>query len=167
MNENAVTELYLDPNTPFDLPLYRAVFGGESSLAFSSDSSEYTFLSDNGSTWKVTCSPSFGTVIVPTSPVAAPSNATTPIYTFIHFTPQTFVLSPSPVGSLAWWRVQACEVKHDTFPGEGYWTARYDAVVGSRRPARIIAHFASCRHRRAEGDSFVMSKFARAVQATL
>ena len=48
-------------------------------------------------------------------------------------------------------------------PGNGYWTARFDANPKDRRPARIVQHFANCRSEHypyLATDSLLTSSFA-------
>ncbi|SCV73424.1 BQ2448_7350 [Microbotryum intermedium] len=87
------------------------------------------------------------------------------ILTFVHFPRNTLVVDPThPIGSSAWWRVQACEGRHEHCPGTGAWTARWDEEGSERRPSRIVQHYAACSLHKDEGDFFSLGKFARAIK---
>ncbi|SCZ95229.1 BZ3500_MvSof-1268-A1-R1_Chr11-2g03370 [Microbotryum saponariae] len=87
------------------------------------------------------------------------------ILTFVHFPRDSMVVDPThPIGSSAWWRVQACEGRHEHCPGTGAWTARWDEEGSERRPSRIVQHYAACSLHKDEGDFFCLGKFARAIK---
>ncbi|KDE04691.1 hypothetical protein MVLG_04914 [Microbotryum lychnidis-dioicae p1A1 Lamole] len=101
--------------------------------------------------------------IEPIEPLShLPSNS---ILTFVHFPRDSMVVDPThPIGSSAWWRVQACEGRHEHCPGTGAWTARWDEEGSERRPSRIVQHYAACTLHKDEGDFFCLGKFARAIK---
>lgn len=90
------------------------------------------------------------------------------IHTFVHFPPNSMVVSDEhAIGSRAWWRNQECEGNHGSkYPAGGIWSAKFDDPESGepRRPARIVGHFASCKHHAKEGDWFPLGKLARAVK---
>ncbi|KAK4698333.1 hypothetical protein P7C70_g7948, partial [Phenoliferia sp. Uapishka_3] len=96
---------------------------------------------------------------------ASSNVSSSPQYSFTHFQPGSFTRSDiHQVGSIAWWRLQACvgTSKHRGMPGpSGEWTARYDANPKDRRPARVMSHFSNCRYRQDAGDP--LGAFARSM----
>lgn len=97
----------------------------------------YTFSSEDGRRWLVT----FGLETKIKPETAAATDGDFPRY-FLHFNPSTMIYqADNPIGSLGWWRVQACTgpIRHRGMPGyDGAWTARWDKESGDRRPARIV-----------------------------
>lgn len=169
LSDRCCTELFLATNlcSP-TAPLARVLSGMDKAYTpshYAEDirlASSYTFTSATGTSWIVSYLPrgSGG----PTVTAASPTPTSTLIIgppttnTFVHLPPGSFVVNESPaspIGSLPWWRVQACvgATKHRGMPGpEGAWTARYDKDPRDRRPARILEHFAKCRWRQGEGE---------------
>lgn len=130
LSERCCLEVFLKNASPADLKL----------------NTEHTFATDDDEEWTVRFT-STGVTATPRSLNGA-ATSTAPELSFAHFPPGSMTFSENlPVGSLAWWRIQACTgpSKHRGMPGNGDWTARFDANPKDRRPARIVHHFADCR----------------------
>ncbi|KAM0753410.1 hypothetical protein T439DRAFT_322320 [Meredithblackwellia eburnea MCA 4105] len=167
LSERCCVELFLVPSASTkDLPLTRCLdgrerYGPQHREENMTLSCEYIFSTHSGQQWRVTFTPTSNTIVTPIAPTSIPAGHA---YTFVHFYPDSMVVSDRfPVGSLGWWRLQACvgAAKHRGMPGDGAWTARYDEQPKDRRPARIVEHFARCRYRQLADDP--LGKFARAV----
>ncbi|KAL8279727.1 hypothetical protein RQP46_007822 [Phenoliferia psychrophenolica] len=144
LSERCCLEIFLRNATPDELTL----------------ESVQLFVTEDGDEWSLTFASS-GVVVTPLRTTVAAQDAN---YTFAHFPPGTMTcLDHLPVGSLAWWRIQACSgpTKHRGMPGRGDWTARFDANPKDRRPARIVHHFSDCRHRQSPDDA--LGSFARSI----
>ncbi|KAM0754159.1 hypothetical protein T439DRAFT_323042 [Meredithblackwellia eburnea MCA 4105] len=163
ISEKSLTRLYLlEPS--LSTPLGRTVLAGTpyTREAEFQDRSTYELCDVDGGRWKLSCGQGFEKTITPpqgSKTINCPR-------TFIHFPPETMVTSEQHgVGSINWWRLQACEgaVPHDGMPGaSGWWTARYDKTPNHRRPSRLVDHFSTCKltiHK----DS-PLTKLARAIK---
>lgn len=116
----------------------------------------------DGSTYQITFQSNGKTTAVAVPPFDIPGST----IVFVHFPPRTMIaptVRGMGIGDHSWWRLQGClgPTKHPKTVGDGQWTARYDTLKSSRRPARIIAHFATCPHRLLEEDP--LGRLARAM----
>lgn len=123
LSEHCCLEVFLKNATPADLKL----------------NSEATFTAGDDDEWTVRIT-STG-IVATTRSVDGTTTLSAAELGFAYF-------PPGSITAHAWWRIQACSgpSKHRGMPGNGEWTARFDANLKDHRPARIVQHFANCRY---------------------